>query len=154
MQNNTGEFWNAAYILFVSLWHRLLFSRCHVKLTSWDRFSPWRESSHFNITQNLVACLLENKAKTHVHMNMQKEHVLAVCCGLLCVFLCSCERSCRMYTQRTSLCVCVSQLDMCACVYACCFDISPIGSPDMNSCFDPVWIRQHHPSSSAAALNK
>lgn len=49
--------------------------------------------------------------------------------------------------------VCVCELDRCTSVSACCFDIFHIGSSDMNSCFDPIRIRQHHPGSFAAALN-
>lgn len=49
--------------------------------------------------------------------------------------------------------VCVCELDRCTSVSACCFDIFHIGSSDMNSCFDPIRIRQHHPCSFAAALN-
>lgn len=69
-------------------------------------------------------------------------------CTLICELLCQ-----EMCTKYLTLRLRVCELDRCTSVSACCFDIFHIGSADMNSCFDPIRIRQHHPGSFAAALN-
>lgn len=75
----------------------------------------------------------------------------------MCIALLFASSYAKKCAQSASLCVCmracVCELDRCTSVSACCFDIFHIGSSDMNGCFDPIRIRQHHPGSFAAALN-
>lgn len=165
------ETWLHFHFLNFSI--RCLFSCCSIQKIKWFVWfhvyrTPAFECSTMIMTSEengcCVAMFVSHEVILTINLRMidfllknLPQHQRALSGVYVCVRVCLCFcalLSSHVHNASLCMCVCVCVNWICVRVHVCCFDISPIGSPDMNICFDPIWIRQHHPRSSAAALNK